>query len=403
MENAYLVRADLSGANLAHANLQNAQLRHVNLDGANMVDANLAGANLTGSQLWRAALGSSSDVHLEEYPPHEEVPALVKSIADFPETAKHLEELVKSTTGSGRVQLYFRGEPQCGWDLTPSVMRRGFQRFESSMLLELMSRRPEDFNDVSSSLAHWVLAQHHTLKTRFLDVTKNPLVALFFACHQSSEPYGIWPGEGRLHIFAVPDKLVKPFNSDTVAIITNFAKLPFRDQCALLGEPTDPISADRLYADDYLTALNRLYQLIRGEQPEFTARIDPVDFFRVVVVNPQHFPERIRAQSGSFLTSAFHKRFERAHVVERREIAESCGWNDRIIDYGHYMITIPHQSKRTISDDLQRLNITRETLFPGLDETARAITAMYSMDGDKIPRKTWWPPLVDHNLWRSVD
>ena len=72
-----------------------------------------------------------------------------------------------------------------------------------------------------------------------------------------------------------------------------------------------------------------LYQYIRQEKPYFEARINPGDFYRVFVVEPQQSSERLRAQSGAFLISAFHKRFERVAVLEK---------NPRIPVYAHYKL-----------------------------------------------------------------
>ena len=258
--------------------------------------------------------------------------------------------------------MCFRGESKCGWELRPSVMRDSFIKFESEMLTELISRRPDEFSGINSALGQWVLAQHHGLRTRFLDVTKNLLVALFHACDDNAnEP-------GRLHVFAVPPSLVKPFNSDTVSIISNFAKLLRDEQEMLLSRRGGRTG------NEFADAMRHLYQLIREEKPHFEERIDIVDLYRVFVVEPQQSSERIRAQSGAFLVSAFHERFEREEIEQLYE---------RVPLYAHYQLTVPGESKTGIITDLRLLNITRETLFPGLDAAAEAVTDFYRSQLDE--------------------
>ena len=246
--------------------------------------------------------------------------------------------------------------------MRPSVMRNRLYAFESEMLTELIARRPDEFNAMTSALAQWVLARHHGLPTRFLDVTKNPLVALFHACEERKTE------DGCIHVFAASKGLIKPFNSDTVSVISNFARLSQHDQEAFLTKLDCSCHADRLSSSDYKEAKRRLYQLIRQEKPYFEERIDPRDLYRVFVIEPQQSSERIRAQSGAFLISAFHKRFERDKILK-------C--NDDIPVYAHYQLTIPADTKDTILKDLELLNVTRETLFPGLDSSAKAVTDAY--------------------------
>ena len=119
----------------------------------------------------------------------------------------------------------------------------------------------------------------------------------------------------------------------------------------------------------FAKAKHRLYYAIRQEKPSFEERIDIRDLYRVFVVEPQRMFERIRAQSGAFLiSSAFHERFERDEVLKG---------NKDIPIYSHYVLRVPHDQKVTLLENLRLLNVTRETLFPSIDEAASAITQQY--------------------------
>ena len=375
LTNAQLRRTQLFGADLTDADLRGAYLEGTNLclatlDGADLSTATLLGVDLSGSHPWKAKLFPELDPVADPCarPPRRQI----ASVAELLEQC----EALRAAAPPDR-QFYFRGEARNTWPLRPNIMRfrSGVARHrarEGEMLLELMSRRPEDFASASTALDQWVLAQHHGLPTRLLDITRNPLVALLGASGGLDANPDEAPRDGRVHVFSVPRRLIKPFTSDTVAIISNLAKLSRPEQDTLLGWTLADIehrSPGASFDASHERASRRLYHLIRQERPHFMELIDPRHLFQVFVVEPAQSFERIRAQSGAFLISAFHERFERSEVL---------GWNDRIPVYGHAVLDLPSASKASIVRELSLLEITRERLLPGLDEAASAITRQYS-------------------------
>ena len=329
---ANLSNVDLMGTNLQRAKMPGAQLYGVSffqtdlscvefgsayfgnidfgfsiLKDTDFVNGDLIGAELAASQFWKAKLFPEPIIPAPSYPDINLDKAITR-VADL------IERCSEISGYNDQLTLYFRGERNDTWELRPSVMRPSadgefrLRTREGEMLRDLISRWPQDFSGMTTALEQLVVAQHHGLKTRLLDVTRNPCVALFSACDERdrSGMYEENKMDGRLHVFGVPQSMVKPFDSDTVSIIANFAKLERHYQSLLLGKTLDVIlneSSDSGIKPLYSEGMRRLRHLVRQEKPQF--EIDPRDFFRVFVVKPKQSFERIRAQEGAFSCISF--------------------------------------------------------------------------------------------------
>ena len=87
--------------------------------------------------------------------------------------------------------VWFRGESKIHSMVIPSLFRddfnenmpKGISVTKESDLIEMAFQSfPDVFSKCNNAIERLVTMQHYTLPTRLLDVTKNPLVALFFAC-----------------------------------------------------------------------------------------------------------------------------------------------------------------------------------------------------------------------------
>ena len=362
-------QADLTTAEFGIGYLGGASFSNAILDGTDLEQPNLIGSDLGWSRFWRAKLFQDLEDSVD--PPVKT--HRIKSVAELIEVCFDIKARYEG------LPIYYRGERDSSWHLRPSVMRPSedgsfkLRAREGEMLRDLIAKRPQDFDGMTSALEQMVIAQHHGLKTRIVDVSRNPVVALFSACDRRDAAGISHPNDmdGRIHVFALPKDLIRSFDSDTVSIISNFAKLERSYQNLLVGKNGEDTEAENprpQIQTNYSEALRRLYHYIRQEKPQFEKIIDPRDFLKVFVVEPKQSFERIRAQEGAFIISAFHERFERDQIKSQIK---------NIPVYEYESIIVPSYWKNRFLRELELMNVTREALYPGLDEVSSQITQPY--------------------------
>lgn len=121
---------------------------------------------------------------------------------------------------------FFRGHADEQWKLRPSLLRdEGFIENEHLMYRTIVAKQTSEFATCSSTLDYLVKMQHYGMPTRLLDLTTNPLIALFFACETHQATRSTVKGKtGEVIVLKVPIHSIKHYDSDTVSVIANIAK-----------------------------------------------------------------------------------------------------------------------------------------------------------------------------------
>lgn len=379
LSGANLREADLSGNSFWGSDLSGADLSRAHVCRSSFTRANLTGANLNSVRLWRASIFRREDVdaiaavgNLKERTIHD-VASLLEAISDVL-SLKHnklnlrMDELERSESRIPGSALYYRGHGEIIWNLRPTVFRKElYARNECDLMSELTSKHPEAFREDLIFFQRLVRARHFDLPTRLLDVTANPLTALYYASQPA--PSG---RDGLLQVFVVDRAMEYPFDSDTVSLVSNFTRLSHHQQRTLLtaGAPADTGSETRSdmgrdYREDrYEFAMKRLIHFIAREKPYWESRIKPTDLFKVLLVRPESSFPRLKAHDGAFLISAFHWDYDPIVV------------NRRVPGGGKYMrvvLRVPHGAKKHIRQQLKSVGVDEESLKADLGITAKAV------------------------------
>lgn len=258
---------------------------------------------------------------------------------------------VLSRKNKHNIEIYYRGHSdKYKYKLEPSLFRKDddgnylYLDNEHILYRELLVSNSADFVTDEYTLDKLVRMQHYSLPTRLLDITSNPLIALYFACKSSPTE------DGEVVGFSTDRDLVKYFDSDTASIIANLARLPKVEKNAIDFKKAD--------FNDQIS-IKRLTHFIREEKPFFEPKIIPDDLRKIICVKSKHSNARISSQSGAFLLFGIDA------------VLDEKGTTDIQVD----RITVTN--KKEILKELDLLNINESTVFPYIENSAKYVANKY--------------------------
>lgn len=282
-------------------------------------------------------------------------------------TVRGFIDKVFEEQGDDDHETFYRGHSnKAKYKLEPSLFRRDsegnyvYLHNEHILYRELLVSNSADFVGDVYTLDRLIRMQHFSLPTRLLDITSNPLIALYFACKsrtlRSASDRHRPEVAGEVVLFSVRKDQVKYFDSDTGSCIANLARLPRADKEAIDFE----LSRE---AFDKQQSVKRLVHFIREEKSFFEANIDPQDLREIICIKGKKSNDRISSQSGAFLLFGL----------------------DAILDEkgtGDIRVTrIAVTNKGAILAELDLLNINESTVFPYIENSAKYVAQKYAFGG----------------------
>lgn len=153
------------------------------------------------------------------------------------EFISQLENLVKNLDHQ-KFEIFFRGHCNKNYLLNPQLLRNGSRanlgkanhevvKNEHVAFRSIIAKQSSEFSQCSSAIECLVKMQHYGLKTRLLDITSNALIALYFACVDSSG--AATDKQGEVIVFKLPKSIIKHYDSDTISAVANIAKCKSSD------------------------------------------------------------------------------------------------------------------------------------------------------------------------------
>lgn len=190
----------------------------------------------------------------------------------------------KDSSGRPVGRFFYRGQSNEMFVPVPGIYRNGNLQLEDYFYHEIMVRCPDKFYGLNH-LDRLVLMQHYGVPTRLLDITSNPLVALYFACKNYGCSDCDKSERGIVYVYFTNTANILYSESDKALMLSCLPQFSYEDKAEIYRIATDTIKngkdgfakksgSSNQYKDK---TVERFYHEISRELPSFKREIRPFD------------------------------------------------------------------------------------------------------------------------------
>ena len=241
--------------------------------------------------------------------------------------------------------LYYRGQSSIDWNISPSIFRSSSSAAQEYTIInkaEVIAH--SHLKDCKSSFEKLIIMQHFGLHTRLLDITTNPLVALYFACNQEKENDAV--------VYWGCREIETPIIANLISEIV-FEK--------------DWDCFTTKYLEVYSKRLSEILKIDVSVKTLIELLSQPHCIYA-----PYNSP-RITAQYGAFIVAPLFDKSIDEFYYKKKSWELTVKSEDIFCD----RIVIDKDYKQNIMDELSEIGINEASMFPDMEHKMNYINTLY--------------------------